>query len=102
LQKVVGGATFLTYTIYTNTDTRVKLLLSWQSHCESSSGSSDECEAVPSGCQPSDQAVHYHLHPPCHLVLLIPKADTCFTIPLTSLHCSLQTVVKVRLNSSWS
>jgi len=32
------------------------VLSSWQSHCESSPGSFDECRTAPSGPRPSDQA----------------------------------------------
>ena len=32
------------------------VLSSWQSHCESSPGSFDECRTAPSGRRPSDQA----------------------------------------------
>ena len=70
------------------------VLSSWQSHCESSPGSFDECRMAPSGGRPKTkpddlgcessspvQAArnythHYHL-----LLLLSPKADTHFTVP---------------------
>jgi len=32
------------------------VLTSWQSHCESSPGSFDECRTAPSGRRPSDEA----------------------------------------------
>jgi len=34
------------------TKTMFMVLSSWQSHCESSSGSFDECRMAPSGCRP--------------------------------------------------
>jgi len=63
------------------------VLSSWQSHCESSPGSFDECrrrrpktklddlgcESACIGCQ--------KLLPPSPLLLLSPKADTHFTVP---------------------
>jgi len=64
------------------------VLSSWQSHCESSPGSFDECRAAPSGRRPKTKPVspsvqaarnytrHRHL-----LLLLSPKADTHFTVP---------------------
>ena len=70
------------------------VLSSWQSHCESSPGSFDECRMAPSGRRPKTiasqmtQAVSppvqaarnytYHRH---LLLLLILKADTHFTVP---------------------
>ena len=38
------------------TKTMFMVLSSWQSHCESSPGSFDECRMAPSGRRPSDQA----------------------------------------------
>jgi len=69
------------------------VLSSWQSHCESSPGSFDECKTAPSGRRPNtkpDDLGCQSLHPPSPfisitqrhlLVLLSPKADTHFTIP---------------------
>ena len=37
------------------------VLPSWQSHCESSPGSFDECRTAPSGRRPSDQAKRLEL-----------------------------------------
>ena len=70
------------------------VLSSWQSHCESSLGSFDECRTAPSGRRPKTkpddlgcesactgcQNLHlgYHRH---LLLLLSPKADTHFTVP---------------------
>jgi len=70
------------------------LLLSWQSHCESSPGSFDERGTAPScrrpktkpddlGCESACTGCH-SLHPPSPfnlLLLLSPKADTHFTVP---------------------
>jgi len=38
--------------ISNNSKTMFMVLSSWQSHCESSPGSFDECRTMPSGCQP--------------------------------------------------
>ena len=63
----------------------------WQSHCESSPGSFDECRMAPSGRRPKTKpddlgcesayagARNYTHHR--HLLLLSPKADTHFTVP---------------------
>ena len=66
------------------------VLSSWQSHCESSPGSFDECRTVPSGRRPKTkpddlgsppvQAARVYTHH-CHLLLLSRKADTHFTVP---------------------
>ena len=45
----------------TNTWTAFMVLSSWQSHCKSSPGSSDECRTVPSGCRSSDEAIQLGL-----------------------------------------
>ena len=72
--------------------TMFMVLSSWQSHCESSPGSFDECRTVPSGrrltTKPGDfyavslpiQASRIYTHHR-HLLLLSPKADTDFTVP---------------------
>ena len=71
------------------------VLSSWQSHCESSPGSFDECRMAPSGHRPktkpddlgcesactgchnaTNYTHHHHL-----LLFLSPKADTHFTVP---------------------
>ena len=39
----------------TNSKTMFMVLSLWQSHCESSPGSFDECRTAPSGCWPQDQ-----------------------------------------------
>ena len=71
------------------------VLSSWQSHCESSLGSYNDYRTAPGGSRPLDQAnqlesqarlyrqpvtissIHHH-----HLLsLLIPKADTHYTVP---------------------
>ena len=68
------------------------VLPSWQNHCESSSGSFDECRTAPSGRRPSDQArrlglrvrllaVKVYTHHRHLLLLLSPKADPHFTVP---------------------
>jgi len=67
------------------------VLSSWQSHCESSPGSLDECRMAPSGRQPKTKPDDLgcesactgcqKLHPPSPLLLLSPKADTNFTVP---------------------
>jgi len=71
------------------------VLSSWQSHCESSPGSFDECRMAPSGCRPkikpddlgcesvgpSVQAARNYIHHRHLLLLLSPKADTHFTVP---------------------
>ena len=72
------------------------VLSSWQSHCESSPGSFDECRMAPKsgrrpktkpddlGCESACTGCQ-KLHPPSHhrhlLLLLSPKADTHFTVP---------------------
>ena len=66
------------------------VLSSWQSHCESSHGSSDECRTAPSGRRPKPsqtiqtasppvQAARNYTHRRHLLLLLSPKADTHFT-----------------------
>jgi len=65
------------------------VLSSWQSHCESSPGSFDECRMVLSGRRPKTKPDDLgcesaytgcqKLHPPSPL--LSPKADTHFTVP---------------------
>jgi len=67
------------------------VLSSWQSHCESSPGSFDECRMAPSGDpRPSQttyavsspvQAARNYTHHRHLLFLLSPKADTYFTVP---------------------
>jgi len=69
------------------------VLSSWQSHCESSPGSFDECRMAPSrsktnpddlGCEsatPPVQAARVYTHHRHLLLLLIPKADTHFYVP---------------------
>ena len=67
------------------------VLSSWQSHCESSRGSFDECRMAPSGRDPRPSHMTSAVSPPVqaarnythhrHLLLLSPKADTHFTIP---------------------
>ena len=70
------------------------VLSSWQSHCESSPGSFDECRTSPSGRRPETKpddlgcesactlvqaAINYTHHR--HLLLLLsPKVDTHFTV----------------------
>ena len=68
------------------------VLSSWQSHCESSPGSFDECRTAPSGrrpkTKPDDLGCESACIPPArvythhrHLLLLLsPKADTHFTV----------------------
>jgi len=66
------------------------VLSSWQSHCESSSGSFDECRMVPSGRRPKTNQTTYAVSPPVqaarnythhrHLLLFSPEADTHFTV----------------------
>ena len=65
------------------------VLSSWQSHCESSPGSLDECGTAPSGRLPktkSDdlgyvQAARVYTHHHHLLLLLSANADTHFTVP---------------------
>ena len=67
------------------------VLSSWQSYCESSPGSFDECRTAPSGRRPKTkpdeamsppvQAARVYTHYHYLLILLGPKADTHFTIP---------------------
>ena len=68
------------------------VLSSWQSHCESSPGSFDECRTAPSGRRPKTkpddlavsppvQAARIYTHHRNLLLLLSPKADTHFTVP---------------------
>ena len=68
------------------------LLSSWQSHCESSPGSFDECRTAPSGHQPKTKPADLgfesactgcqNLHPPSPFIIIThPKADTHITIP---------------------
>ena len=67
------------------------VLSSWQSHCESSPGSFDECRIAPSGRRPKTKPDDLGVSPPVqaarnythhrHLLLLSPKADTHFTVP---------------------
>jgi len=65
------------------------MLSSWQSHCESSPGSFDECKTAPSGHRPKTkpddlgciQAARIYIHRRHLLLLLSPKADTHVTIP---------------------
>jgi len=60
------------------------VLSSWQSYCESSPGSLDECRTAPSGRRPKtkpDQAAKVYTHHRHLLLLLSPKADTDFIVP---------------------
>ena len=67
------------------------VLSSWQSHCESSPGSFDECRMAPSGRRPKTKPDDLGSSPPVqaarnythhrHLLSLSPKADTHFTVP---------------------
>ena len=54
------------------------VLSSWQSHCESSPGSFDECRMAVS---PPVQAARVYTHHRYLLLLLSPIADTHFTVP---------------------
>ena len=68
------------------------VLSSWQSHCESSPGSFDECRMAPSGRRPKTkpddlgavsppvQTARNYTHHRHLLLLLSPKADTHFTV----------------------
>jgi len=63
------------------------VLSSWQSHCESSPGLSDDCRAAPSGLQtkPPDLGCEstYRLqaqHPPSPFIITQSKADTRFSV----------------------
>jgi len=80
-----------------NSKTMFMVLSSWQSHCESSPGSFDECRMVPNGhrlktkqddlgysVSPPVQASRVYTHHRHLLLLLSPKADTHFTIPWLS------------------
>jgi len=61
------------------------VLSSWQNHCESSSGSFDECRTAPSQTTwavcPPVQAARVYTHHRHLLLLLSPNADTHFTVP---------------------
>jgi len=68
-----------------NSKTVFMLLSSWQSHCESSPGLSDECRTVPSGCRlkirPDDLGCEsactgcQNLHPPLPFIIITqPKS----------------------------
>ena len=68
------------------------VLSSWQSHCESSPGSFDECRMALSGRRPKTKPDDLGCESACkgcqklythhrHLLLLSPKADTHFTVP---------------------
>ena len=68
------------------------VLSSWQSHCESSPGSFDECRMEPSGrrpktkpddlgCESTLQAARVYTHHRHLLLLLSKKADTHFAVP---------------------
>jgi len=73
--------------------TMFMVLSSWQSHCESSPGSFDECRTPPSGLRPKTKPDDLGCESACtgchrlytqhrHLLLLLsPKADTYFTVP---------------------
>jgi len=72
--------------------TMFMVLSSWQSHCESSPGSFDECRMAPSGCRPKTKPDDLgcesactgcqNLHPTSpFIIILSPKADTHFTVP---------------------
>ena len=73
--------------------TMFMVLSSWQSHCESSPGSFDECRMAPSGHRPKTKPYDLgcesacigcqKLHPPSTFIItqLSPKADTHFTVP---------------------
>jgi len=72
------------------TKTIFMVLSSWQSYCESSPGSFDECRTAPSGRRPKTkpddvsppvQAARNYTHHRHLLLLLSPKADTHFTVP---------------------
>ena len=74
------------------TKTMFTMLSSWQSHCESSPSSFDECRMAPSGRRPKTKPDDLgresactgcqKLHPPSpFIIILSPKADTHFTIP---------------------
>ena len=68
------------------------VLSSWQSHCESSSGSFDECRTAPSGRQPKTKpddlgcesacTCCQNRHPPSPFIISTqPETDTHFTVP---------------------
>jgi len=68
------------------------VLSSWQSHCESSPGSFNECRMAPSGrrpktkpddlgCESALQAARIYTHHRHLLLLLSPQADIHFTVP---------------------
>jgi len=70
-----------------NSKTMFMVLSSWQSHCESSPGSFDECRTAPSGrrpktkpddlgCDPPAQAARIYTHHRHLLLLLSPKSET--------------------------
>ena len=71
------------------------VLSSWQSHCESSPGSFDECRMAPSDrrpkTKPDDLGCEFactgcqKLHPPSPFIITQPaKADTYFTVPIVA------------------
>ena len=75
-----------------NSKTMFMVLSPWQSHCESSPGSFDECRTAPSGRWPKTKPDNLGCESACtccqiythhrHLLLLLSlKADTHFTVP---------------------
>jgi len=73
-----------------NSQTMFIVLSSWQSHCESSPVSFDECRTAPSGRRPKTKPedfgwvrLYTSLHPPSPFIIITqPKAEgTHFTVP---------------------
>ena len=64
--------------------TMFMVLSSWQSHCESSAGSFDECRMAPSGCRPKTKPYDLgcesactgcqKLHPPSPFIITQPES----------------------------
>jgi len=81
------------------------VLSSWQSHCESSPGSFDECRMAPSGRRPKTKPDDLgcesactgcqKLHPPSPFII-ITQPETHFTIPQSK--CKVSPGSAVRKN----
>jgi len=73
------------------TMTMFMVLSSWQSHCESSPGSFDECRMAPSGCRPKTKPDDLgcesactgcqNLHPPSPFIITLPESWYSFYSP---------------------
>ena len=64
--------------------TMFMVLSSWQSHCDSSPGSFDECRMAPSGCRPKTKPDDWgceKLHPPSPFIITQPESWYSFYRP---------------------